>query len=432
MGACPHAPVGWTLRLSGVGVLNSSFGSAPGVAVRIGATRSPVRRVRDRVESFLSAANLSLERTFLFVRPTIALLVIVAVVIADEMPGRQGVIIGCSMALGYNVVLAALVLKRRIYLLRATTIICDHLTIICTSLWVFAKMGQAGYESDLWLVFATFIITSAMSYGPLGSMFFAALWTGMLLFISTGIYDADSYTRDELPMRLTFFVLISFCVISLSAELRNRSDKLGHKSRQTLSMLATIVEARDTDAGLHLRHITHYSRAIALVLGMTETQADEIAYAAMIHDVGKAQVPDSILKKPGPLTLDERREIERHTVWGHELLTGNDEFATACEVARSHHERWDGTGYPDGLAGEAIPLAARITAVADVYDALTNERPYKHAWTTREAIAEIKRLRGSHFDPAVVDAFLRLHESGVLSAIDAGIHEGNGDLRLAA
>ena len=129
-------------------------------------------------------------------------------------------------------------------------------------------------------------------------------------------------------------------------------------------------------------------------------------------------MPDAILKKPGPLTPAERREIEKHTLWGHELLAGNEEFRDACQVARSHHERWDGKGYPDGLAGEAIPLAARITAVADVYDALISERPYKHAWPARDAIEEIKRLRGTHMDPAIVAAFVELYDTGVLGRID--------------
>jgi len=405
---------------------------ALGASARIGQQPSFARRLRDRVESFLAAGDLSLERTFLIVRPAIAVLVIAAVFVADGLPGRQGVAFGCSAAILYNFGLAYLVLKKRMYLQRATSIIFDNLTIIVTSLWAFSKMGQAGYESDLWLVYMTFILTGAMSYGPLGSTLYASLWTGLLVLVTLSFYDADSHSREQLPMRLVFFVLVSLCLISLSAERRKRVEKSERQTRQTLTMLATIVEARDTDAGLHLKHITHYSRALALALGYSELWADEIAYAAMIHDVGKAQVPDAILKKPGALTAAERTEIQKHTIWGHELLVDNQEFETACQVARSHHERWDGTGYPDGLAGEAIPIAARITAVADVYDALTSERPYKSAWTAREAIDEIRRLRGAHFDPDVVDAFLQLYKAGVLRMLDAGMREGGSSVELAA
>ena len=406
--------------------------SALGVSVRIGRQPSLRRRLRDRVESFLAAGDQSLERAFLIVRPTICLLVIGAVFLADDLPGRQGVVFGCSAAILYNFGLAYLVFKRRMYLQRATSIIFDNLTIIVTSLWAFSKMGHAGYESDLWLVYMTFIITSSMSYGPIGSTMFASLWTGLLVLATLGFYDPDTHFRDQLPMRLAFFVLTGFCAIALSAELRKRGEKSEQQTRQTLTMLATIVEARDTDAGLHLKHITHYARALALALGYSEARADEIAYAAMIHDVGKAQVPDVILKKPGALTAEERTEIQKHTVWGHELLVDNQEFETACEVARSHHERWDGTGYPDGLTGEAIPIAARITAVADVYDALTSVRPYKSAWTAREAIDEIRRLRGAHFDPDVVDAFLQLYDAGVLRMLEAGMSESGPAFDVAA
>jgi hypothetical protein len=405
---------------------------ALGVSVRIGQERTIAKRLRERIESFLGAGDPRMERAFLVVRPAIALLVALAIVVSNDLPGRQGVFFGCSAAIAYNFVFAALVAKKRWHLLRGAGLVFDNLTCICTSLWVFSKMGAAGYESDLWLAYLTFIITSAMSYGPLGSTLFASLWTGLLVFVSLGLYDADSYTREQLPMRLTFFVMVSFCLISLSAELRKGAQKRERQTRETLSMLATIVEARDTDAGMHLKHITHYSRALALALGHSESQANEIAYAALIHDVGKAQVPDAILKKPGPLTLDERQEIQKHTIWGHELLAENEEFAIAGQVARSHHERWDGTGYPDALAGDAIPIAARITAVADVYDALISERPYKTAWSASDAIAEIRRLRGTHFDPQVVDAFLQLHDAGVLRMLDAGMREGGLAVDLAA
>lgn len=403
-----------------------------GVSVRIGHQPSLARRLRDRVESFLAAGDLSLERAFLITRPAICLMVIVAVFLANDLPGRQGVVFGCSSAILYNFGLACLFLKRRRYLLRATSITFDNLTIVVTSLWAFSKMGHAGYESDLWLVYMTFIITSSMSYGPIGSTMFASLWTGLLVLATLGFYDPDTHFRDQLPMRLAFFVLTGFCGIALSAELRKRGEKSERQTRQTLTMLATIVEARDTDAGLHLKHITHYARALALALDCSEARADEIAYAAMIHDVGKAQVPDAILKKPGALTAGERAEIQKHTIWGHELLVDNQEFETACQVVRSHHERWDGTGYPDGLRGDAIPIAARITAVADVYDALTSERSYKSAWPAREAIDEIRRLRGTHFDPNIVDAFLQLYDAGVLRMLEAGMSESGPAFDVAA
>ena len=395
--------------------LASSNGELPAAYAR---PRRPVlRRLRDAVESFLATGDLSYEKTFLFVRPAIALLVMVAVVVQGSLPGRTGVMIGCSCAIVYNLLIAWLIFRRHIYIMRATSLLLDNLTVIFTSLWVFAQMGRAGYESDLWLIYITLIVTNALYYGPIGSLLFTAMWTSLFVGMTYAFYDTDSYFVRQLPMRLTFFALTGFVSISLAAELRKRRDSLERQSKQTLTMLASIVEARDTDAGTHLRNIARYAHALALHIGLSPKAANEIAYAAMIHDVGKAQVPDSILKKPGPLTSVERREIERHTVWGHELLVENEEFAIACDVARSHHERWDGSGYPDGIRGANIPLAARIAAVADVYDALTSERPYKRAWPAREAIEEIARLRGSHLDPEIVDAFIELYDAGVLRAL---------------
>jgi HD-GYP domain-containing protein (c-di-GMP phosphodiesterase class II) len=333
------------------------------------------------------------------------------------------VVAACAVCCVYNGFFAYLVLKRRLKLLRAIALVLDNLIVIVPTILVYREMGRAGYESDLWLLFLTLIVTNALNYGPIGSLFFTTLWTGLFVIVMVLFFDPDSYSRQHLYMRLVFFVLTGFCSFSLANEIRKRSVTLERKSRETLSMLANIVEARDTDAGAHLRHIEHYSRLLALQMGLDERQADAISYAAMIHDVGKAQVPDAILQKPGPLTPHERREIEKHTVWGYELLAEDDEFAVACAVARSHHERWDGTGYPDGLKGEAIPIAARITAVADVYDALVSKRPYKDAWPPRDAADEIRRLRGTHLDPEVVDAFLVLYDGGILRQLESHMRD---------
>ncbi len=410
-----------------------SFDATLRLATRGRASLSFVARLRQRIDSFLGTGDLAYDRNFLVVRPAIAGLVMVSVWLQGSgLPGASSVYIGCSFALTYNFVCGWLIFRRHEYVQRGASLVLDNATVIVTSLFVFRAMGHAGYESDLWLVYFTLIVTNALYYGPQGSMLFATIWTTMVCVISFGFYDADSYTREQLPARLTFLLLTTFVSTSLSAELRKRRQKMEMQSRQTLTMLATIVEARDTDAGQHLRHITHYSRALALHLGLSEQQANEISYAAMIHDVGKAQVPDSILKKPGPLTPEERTEIQKHTIWGHELLADNDEFSAAGAVARSHHERWDGTGYPDGIAGEDIPLAARITAVADVYDALISERPYKHAWPAHEAIAELKRLSGTHMDPEIVTAFVELYDMGMLRWLDENMRADAEGFREAA
>ena len=154
---------------------------------------------------------------------------------------------------------------------------------------------------------------------------------------------------------------------------------------------------------------------LAEEMGLSQEQIELIRQAAPLHDVGKIGISDMILLKPGKLTFTEFEQIKAHTIIGGRILTGSSFplLQTAEQIALYHHERWDGTGYPHGLKGEKIPLVGRIVALADVFDALTNERPYKRAWSLEEAATEIMRQRGRQFDPAVVDAFINLVERGL-------------------
>ena len=402
-----------------MGVLQpASPNAAFRTAMRLGPERTLLNRARHRVDAFLGAGSLSFEKNYLFVRPGIAIAVMFCVLLQGDLPGKTGVIAACLFAIAYNFVFAVLLAQKHLHLMRALSLALDNATVISASLWVFWKMGQAGYESDLWLLYISLIVSSSMYYGPIGSLLFTTLWTSLFVGMSLAFYPAASSYHEQLPIRLVFFILTGFVAFSLSAELRKQRKNLEAKSRQSLKMLAQIVEARDTDAGLHLKHIQHYSRALALRLGCDEQEADEIAYAALIHDVGKAQVPDAILKKAGPLTFEERQEIQKHTIWADAVLADDEAFTCARQVARSHHEKWDGSGYPDGLAGEQIPYAARIVAVADVFDALISERPYKHAWPIGEAIAELRLISGTHFDPEIVEAFVDLYATNVLRDLD--------------
>jgi len=154
--------------------------------------------------------------------------------------------------------------------------------------------------------------------------------------------------------------------------------------------------------------MSHFCKLIAAHLGLSEENQQILLDAAPMHDVGKVGIPDHILLKPGRLDVAEFDIMKRHSFLGYEILNGSQSviLQTAAQIALSHHEKFDGSGYPHGLAGDAIPLFARICAVADVFDALTSERPYKKAWTDSQAIAYLQEGRGQHFDPACVDAFL--------------------------
>jgi HD-GYP domain-containing protein (c-di-GMP phosphodiesterase class II) len=177
-----------------------------------------------------------------------------------------------------------------------------------------------------------------------------------------------------------------------------------------IQRLAIAAEYRDDETGQHTRRVGRLSLLIGGALGMPREQVLLLGQAAPLHDVGKIAIPDSILLKPGRLTSAEFARMKAHATVGAEILSGRTFplLEMAEQVALSHHERWDGSGYPSGLAGTAIPLAGRIVAVADVFDALTHVRPYKEAWGVADAVEEISRQRGRMFDPDVVDAFLRV------------------------
>jgi len=174
-----------------------------------------------------------------------------------------------------------------------------------------------------------------------------------------------------------------------------------------------VAEFRDTDTGRHTFRIGQASVMIGRELGLPEDRCEQLYYASLLHDIGKIGIPDSILLKPGRLDESETRVMQGHTRIGAEILDRKDHslFDTAKRVALYHHERWDGSGYPEGLAGEAIPLVGRICAVADVFDALLSKRPYKEPWPLDEALGEIAARGGTQFDPTIVAAFMRVADA---------------------
>ncbi len=193
-------------------------------------------------------------------------------------------------------------------------------------------------------------------------------------------------------------------------ELNRRNAELEEARREILHRLALAAEYRDDDTFAHTERIRASAALLARELGLSDADVELVRDAAPLHDIGKLGVSDAILLKPGKLTADEFEHVKRHADLGARILSGSSSpvLQAGEEIARAHHEWWDGTGYPAGLAGEEIPLFARIVAVADVFDALTHERPYKAAWSPEQARAEILRLRGVQFDPRVVDAFDQL------------------------
>lgn len=179
---------------------------------------------------------------------------------------------------------------------------------------------------------------------------------------------------------------------------------------QIVQRLGRAAEYKDNETGMHVLRMSHYAHALAMAMGCSAEWSDDLLHAAPMHDVGKIGIPDAVLLKPGPLTASEWQVMRQHPAIGAEIIGEHDcgVLKMARSIALTHHEKWDGSGYPEGLCGSAIPLAARIVAIVDVFDALTSVRPYKRAWSVDDAMQHIQAQAGIHFDPDLVPIFVAL------------------------
>ena len=243
---------------------------------------------------------------------------------------------------------------------------------------------------------------------------YAALDSGVADFLSkpVDVYECTARSRNLLTMRQQQLALqnrgdlLESLVKTATLEIRTRE-------KETLMRLARAGEHKDYDTAMHLQRMSLYSRALAEAVGLSEAEAEIIELSAPLHDIGKIGIPDSILLKKGPLDSDELKLMRKHPLIGYEILQNSPSkyLQMGGEIALAHHERFDGTGYPYGLKGKAIPLAARIVAIADVLDALTSIRPYKEAWTIDKAFEYISDESGKHFDPELVNVMLSIRRT---------------------
>lgn len=194
----------------------------------------------------------------------------------------------------------------------------------------------------------------------------------------------------------------------LADEVRKATVEIVARERETVFRLCKAAEYRDPETGAHILRMAHYSQRIARGLGLPVQEQDLLLEAAPMHDIGKVGIADKILLKPGRLDAQEFEIMKQHAMYGYDLLQGSSSrvLQAGAEIARGHHEKFDGSGYPSGFRGHDIPIFSRIVAVADVFDALTSERPYKHAWPLQEAVDFLQQGSGKHFDPECVQAFL--------------------------
>ncbi len=242
-------------------------------------------------------------------------------------------------------------------------------------------------------------LLAALSYGML-HIFYEGLGDDFEIFAIGGSLFASAFIVGALSKQR-------------EVALKSRADineELNRSYNETLHALVKALDTRDSETGGHSERVTQMALFIARQLKLDEKVIQEIQWGALLHDVGKIGIPDHILRKPGKLTEDEWIVMRTHPQVGYEMLQEIPFLAPSLDVVLHHHERFDGTGYPSGLSGKTIPIAARIFAIADTYDAMTNDRPYRKAFYTEKALEEIQQCANSQFDPEIVNAFLTAFE----------------------
>ncbi len=238
-----------------------------------------------------------------------------------------------------------------------------------------------------------------------------------------GLYKYLSKPWEPEDLQLTVTRALEH--LEADRRLKTAHAQLQEAYQHAVTMLSFACEGKDESTGNHVQRVQYLTEALAIEMGIDAISAAHMGLMSILHDVGKLYIPDAILKKPGPLTPEEWAVMKQHPTHGVRILGDNPFYAMARDIAAGHHENWDGTGYPRGVAGEAIPLAARIAKAADKFDALTTRRPYKEPWSVARTLEHLQQDRGRELDPSVVDALLRAHASGVIDAILARHAEPN-------
>jgi HD-GYP domain-containing protein (c-di-GMP phosphodiesterase class II) len=239
--------------------------------------------------------------------------------------------------------------------------------------------------------------------GTPGSEAALPIWVGSELWGALDVQERDGGAFEEADLRL-----LETLADQLGAALRSATlyQQLEQAYGETAEALGAALEAKDAHTAAHARAVVANAERVGRRLGMSDDELRALRYAAAFHDIGKIAVPDDILKKPGPLTDEERREIERHPLVGEQILEPVEFLERVRVLVRHCHEHWDGSGYPDGLAGERIPLGARVIQVCDAHDAMTRDRPYRGALPPGAALEEIRESAGAQFDERVAAAFV--------------------------
>lgn len=309
--------------------------------------------------------------------------------------------------------------RRPVYVVIASALLA--LALVAVWWLVHATNGTSNaYPHAMYLP----VIVASLSLGPLGGVV-TALVAGVLMGPLTPLDVARDIDQPVANMvyRGAFFVLVALIGGFFAEVGRYRQTKLiaaktelAEIGSRNLRLFARLVSERDEKTGDHCERVARNAVTLGRALGMDEEQLRQVYWGGLLHDLGKLGVPEAILRKQGQLTADEFEQIKRHPEVGERILLDiSKSFAGIAKGVRSHHERWDGSGYPDGVSGEQIPLLARLIAVVDVYEAVTSHRPYRGPLSAEEARRLIAAGAGSHFEPRLVETFLDLEQRGLVS-----------------
>lgn len=360
-------------------------------------------------------------------RPSEVPLTDARILIVDDEPANMLLLQGILTGAGYNRLISAWDGNEAIQQIREAKpdlVLLDLLMPECDGYQVLEQMADHFAEQHLPVLVLTADLSTAAKRRSLrsGAKDFlikpfdsveVLLRVKNLLetrFLTLQLRDQNRNLEERVAQRTAELTEAYEKQLMFNARLQESQRAVEESQIEVLHRLAQAAELRDDDTGQHTHRVGDLAAGLAQQLGLDANQVELIRLAAPLHDVGKIGISDTILLKPGRLTSEEFETMKRHAVIGGALLSaGQSAFVRTAEIiALTHHEKFDGSGYPNGLAGEDIPIEGRILAIVDVFDALTHERPYKSAWSVEEALAEIKNQSGRHFDPRVVEAFLVL------------------------
>lgn len=359
-----------------------------------------------------------------------------ALMILDVIIGQTGMLIAAAATFlgGASCAYCAGALKRRDIAIVIPTVFC------ALAFTAYTVTGAAEGTAMLWSLFVPIGLGYFVSvkYGILLSAYYSLLFAVLfhtplrshfeayyshafilrfpILYISMAAFTAIAliHYHKSVLLEMDYSKRLSEEVEKQTRVARERADRLEIMGSEMVQALAVTIDAKDCYTNGHSFRVSWYSCALARALGWPEQEVLELEHEALLHDIGKIGVPDSVLNKPGRLTDEEFTVIQSHTQVGGRILDRSQTLHGAAEVARCHHERFDGRGYPSGLAGEQIPLHARVVAISDAYDAMRSDRIYRKGLPRERIREELVKGRGTQFDPALLDVFLRLFDSGAL------------------